>query len=132
MLEQHEWVICPRCNGKFLKGAEKSWKDGYCFHCHSPLVRINNLEFRNNPIADGPHGWIQWKGTDICMDINLPCCDGHIDGDFAYFVKCLCGKYWALDGHVKMIEATEPQEIEEIKTCPSLIVMEEDPWDNDD
>lgn len=39
---------------------------------------------------DKPHGWIQWKGTDVCMDIHCKCgFHGHVDAEFAYFVKCL-------------------------------------------
>jgi len=39
---------------------------------------------------DGPHGWIQWKGTDVCMDIYCPHCGEHthLDADFAYTVRC--------------------------------------------
>ena len=36
-----------------------------------------------------PHGWIQWKGTNVCMDIHCKCgMLTHIDADFAYHVKC--------------------------------------------
>ena len=39
-------------------------------------------------------GFVQWKGTTVCMDATCPVCghDGHIDADFAYFLKCgACG-----------------------------------------
>jgi hypothetical protein len=33
--------------------------------------------------------FIQWKGTDACMDIRCECgVISHYDGMFAYFIKC--------------------------------------------
>lgn len=33
--------------------------------------------------------FIQWKGTDVCLDFNCPCgAQGHLDAAFAYFVRC--------------------------------------------
>ena len=37
---------------------------------------------------------VQWKGTDLCMDLWCPLCDehSHFDGMFAYHVQCSsCG-----------------------------------------
>lgn len=58
---------------------------------------------------DQPHGWIQWKGTDVCMDIHCKCgCLVHIDTDFAYFVKCLeCNTIYFCNGHIELIEIEE-------------------------
>lgn len=54
------------------------------------------------------HGWpqpsafIQWKGTDVCMDFHCQCgafC--HFDGDFAYLVRCQhCGVVWQMPSTV--------------------------------
>lgn len=34
-------------------------------------------------------GWIQWKGTDICMDIHCECgYHGHLDAEFAHYYQC--------------------------------------------
>lgn len=45
-----------------------------------------------------PSAYIQWKGTDVCMDFHCKCgafC--HYDGDFAYIVKCPhCGTLWEM------------------------------------
>lgn len=51
-----------------------------------------------------PHGWIQWKGTDVCMDIHCDCGQmSHVDGDFCYYVKCPhCDKVWECDGHIQL------------------------------
>jgi len=59
---------------------------------------------------DQPHGWIQWKGTDVCMDIHCKC--GvllHIcNVDFAYHVKCLeCNTVYFCNGHIELIELEE-------------------------
>lgn len=33
--------------------------------------------------------FIQWKGTEVCMDFTCPCgAEGHVDASFAYFVHC--------------------------------------------
>lgn len=34
--------------------------------------------------------FIQWKGTDLCMDFYCPECDehSHFDGFFAYAIQC--------------------------------------------
>lgn len=59
-----------------------------------------------------PHGWIQWKGTDVCMDIHCKCGElSHIDADFAYHVKCPnCGTVYMCNGHIELIELeVEPQ-----------------------
>lgn len=53
-----------------------------------------------------PHGWIQWKGTDVCMDIHCKCgCHSHVDAEFAYHVKCPeCGAVYFCNGHIEFIE----------------------------
>lgn len=42
--------------------------------------------------------FIQWKNTKVCMDFHCPCgTHGHLDSDFAYFVKCpTCGTVYEL------------------------------------
>lgn len=69
--------------------------------------------------AGKPHGWIQWKGTDVCMDIYCKCgVQFHIDADFAYHVKCpICGTVYFCNGHVEMIE---------LKQEPDSCVVTED------
>jgi hypothetical protein len=45
-----------------------------------------------------PSVFIQWKGTDVCMDFYCDCgAQGHFDGDFAYAVKCQhCNQIWEM------------------------------------
>lgn len=53
-----------------------------------------------------PHGRIQWKGTDVCMDVHCVCgSHGHIDADFFYHYECKgCGRKYAVGEHVNLIE----------------------------
>lgn len=62
-------------------------------------------------IAQGPHGWIQWKGTEVCIDLYCDCGHhGHYDGDFAYAIRCSsCDKVWALGQCVKLLPLTDEQ-----------------------
>jgi len=66
--------------------------------------------------VDGPHGWIQWKGTEVCIDIYCQCGKpSHFDGSFLYHWKCPhCGTKYALGQNVKLIElkASQVREIE--------------------
>lgn len=46
--------------------------------------------------------FIQWKGTDVCMDFSCPCGHfGHFDGGFAYAVRCpACGAVYEMGTQV--------------------------------
>ena len=59
-----------------------------------------------------PHGWIQWKGTTVCMDVHCKCgASTHIDDDFAYHVKCCkCGAVYFCNGHIEFIEVENPED----------------------
>lgn len=56
-----------------------------------------------------PSGWIQWKGTEVCMDVHCKCgYHSHIDAEFAYFVKCpKCKTVYMCNGHIELIEVEE-------------------------
>ena len=54
------------------------------------------------------NGWIQWKGTDVCMDVRCSCGEtGHICGvEFCYFVECpSCHTVYAVNQTVELIPA---------------------------
>lgn len=59
---------------------------------------------QDNPKGEAS-GWIQWKGTDVCMDTHCKCgYHGHVDTDFFYFYKCPeCGAKYAVGQNVKLI-----------------------------
>ena len=56
-----------------------------------------------NPFKE-PYAWIQWKGTDVCMDIHCVCGQSsHLDCDFAYEIQCPhCQRFYAPNGHVRL------------------------------
>ena len=67
-----------------------------------------------------PHGWIQWKGTDVCMDIRCACGElTHIDEEFCYHVKCgACGKVYECGGFVKLFPLDfEPESTKVSEVC---------------
>jgi hypothetical protein len=57
-----------------------------------------------------PWGWVQWKGTDACVDLHCPCgTQWHEDGEFLYKVRCPgCSTEWFLNGHITL-HATVPR-----------------------
>ena len=61
--------------------------------------------------VDGPHIWIQWKGTDLCADVHCKCgAHDHIDAEFAYFYECrACGRKYALAQNLRLIPLTPEQ-----------------------
>jgi hypothetical protein len=61
--------------------------------------------YSNDNPESPAYAWIQWKGTDICMDIHCICgTHGHFDGDFAYSLKCIdCGREYATGQNIKLI-----------------------------
>lgn len=66
---------------------------------------------QDSPRGDA-HGWIQWKGTQVCMDIHCKCGrHGHMDSDIGfYFYECpVCHRKYAVGQVVKLIELTEEQ-----------------------
>jgi hypothetical protein len=81
---------------------ESSMKDYSEFH--EPVYS------QDNPKGES-HGWIQWKGTDVCVDLHCKCGHhGHYDGDFFYYYKCpKCGERYAVGQNIKLIELTAEQ-----------------------
>lgn len=58
--------------------------------------------------------FIQWKGTEVCMDIYCPCDPNeprHVDAAFAYFVRCdNCGAVYEVGTQVKLRRLAEGEE----------------------
>lgn len=52
--------------------------------------------------------WIQWKGTEVCMDVHCRCGEhGHVDASFAYFYLCRgCGEKYAVGQVVRLYRLT--------------------------
>ena len=53
--------------------------------------------------------FIQWKGTDLCMDLRCRCGHtGHVDAPFAYHVRCpQCRQVYRMGTQVKLIAVDE-------------------------
>ena len=61
-----------------------------------------------------PHCWIQWKGTNVCMDFYCECGEqSHVDADFTYHIKCpACSRVYFCNGHIELIAL-----VQEPDTC---------------
>lgn len=59
--------------------------------------------------SNGPYGWIQWKGTNVCMDIHCVCgAHQHFDGDFGYYFKMeCCGTIYCVGQNVMLYEVPQ-------------------------
>lgn len=70
---------------------------------------------RDNP-SNSAHGSIQWKGTDVCIDLHCKCGKHmHFDGEFFYNFKCPhCDRSYAVGQNIALIEL-DPDEIEHKK-----------------
>lgn len=74
--------------------------------------------------TDDPHAFIQWKGTDVCMDFHCTCsAHGHFDGFFAYFVKCQhCGTIWQMPHNLAVVKV----DLSDEQGCVQLLEPDED------
>ena len=72
---------------------------------------------RQETFESQPHGWVQWKGTNVCVDIHCECGElTHFDGDFMYIIECPhCHRKYFANGHIQLIE------IEECENMPAKI-----------
>jgi hypothetical protein len=89
---------------------------------------MSAFDRETRPAPGKPHGWVQWKGTNVCMDVHCECgCHSHIDDEFVYNVKCpKCGRVYHVNGHVELVLLTEAEVKEE---NPHVI---KEPQDSDD
>lgn len=78
--------------------------------------------------VEGPFGWIQWKGTNVCMDLHCACGHhGHIDTEFAYFYRCPeCDRLYAVGATVRLHELTADERAEVERTSWGSIVEDTD------
>lgn len=66
---------------------------------------MNNQNWATRKIPF-PSAFIQWKGTDVCMDCFCVCGDSfHIDAEFAYAVQCPhCARRYEMSAMIEMRE----------------------------
>lgn len=66
-----------------------------------------------------PQAFVQWKGTDVCMDFYCECgAHCHFDGYFAYHVKCPhCKTVWQMPSNLF------PRKADEKSLKPDIVQM---------
>ncbi len=71
-----------------------------------------------------PSGYIQYKGSDICIDLECKCgWDDHFDGAFLFGFTCpKCGISYLLQDIIEFIETPKTQENEwKFRDVPELL-----------
>ena len=69
-----------------------------------------------------PWAYVQWKGTDVCIDFHCLCDKedepagvGHFDGYGAYFLKCMrCHRVYKVPTELKLELASEDDHYVEV------------------
>ena len=101
-----------------------------CTYFDSKKETRTNLRSRQFDVPHAPpFGWIQWKGTDACIDIECTCgAHLHHDGDFMYHVQCgRCKQIYECDGFIKLHPIpTEEFEQGRDSVCPVVVLDEGD------
>ncbi len=75
---------------------------------------------------EGPGAWIQWKGTQVCMDVYCSCgWVSRVDDGFAYYFRCPnCSKLWSIGASLRLHELT-PEEVAIVEAeSPNVIVTD--------
>jgi hypothetical protein len=92
-----------------------------CKHCRpgEPCAKARGT-FEPHPETDASM-FIQWKGTDVCLDFHCPCQPEetayafHFDGDFAYYLQCpKCLAVYEMGTQVKA-RKIDPEQIPDIE-----------------
>jgi len=71
--------------GKYDGVWRRTWSTRFIIRYLLTALNAENAKTGNKT----KNNFIQWKGTDICMDFYCDCgFHNHYDGQFAYFVQC--------------------------------------------
>lgn len=73
------------------------------------IKKANSYDQAWDPIEQydkSPRGFIQWKGTEACVDYTCECGETfHEDGDFLYEVTCpSCGSRYICSPFIELIQ----------------------------
>lgn len=70
--------------------------------------------------------FIQWKGTDVCLDFHCECGrHSHLEGRFGYVVECIgCGALYEMGTQVKA-RKMEDQEAEQWRANDYIALADE-------
>ena len=76
---------------------------------------------------DGTHTFIQWQGTNVCMDFSCKCGQSmHFDTDSLFFVQCCgCHTKYIMSSYVRAIEVP-PGLDEQVSKSACLWTNDED------
>ena len=79
----------------------------------------SHLEVEGPKFTGKPHVWVQWKGTNVCADIQGSCGESsHYDGDFMYLIRCPhCRKVWEVGTHVTLYEPVREYKADDVDTA---------------
>jgi len=104
------WWTCDTCNTTVAASGKHEPNDAMCRMFQDRNREHELIGSRDNPEGDA-HGWIQWKGTDVCVDLHCACgSHGHFDGYGMYAVKCVdCGRKYRVGQNIALIELTTPE-----------------------
>ena len=89
---------------------------------NSPTGRSTDPNIVDARISEKAETFIQWKGTEVCMDIWCECgAELHIDALSAYAFRCpSCNKTFLLGTRVTVAEAPPGHPQEEFALRPEL------------
>ncbi len=90
-------------------------------------MSVDDKAFDTKTEHDKPYSFIQWKGTDVCMDFHCECgAHCHFDGGFAYTVQCPhCDTVWEMPIYLFPRKASEKTD-EYWRDNPQLMPKDED------
>lgn len=98
---------------------------------HGRIKKMSaHLAIEQPLFKDKPHGWIQWKGTNVCIDLHCTCgAHIHFDGDFLYNWLCpKCDRLWEMGTHMPMYEVAAERREEVLKEDSVQHPEAEDVW----
>jgi len=74
----------------------------------------SHLAIEGPLFRDKPHAWLQWKGTDVCVDLHCECgAHLHYDGAFLYYWRCPhCKRIWEMGTHISIYEVPADKQME--------------------
>lgn len=129
-LETNEVWQCLGCYHTFI-GVKY---DPVCFHCIDPLGTDISKQYNTYEDDSQGWGWIQWKGTQACMDVHCKCgAHMHIDAGFAYYIECpYCNTVYSCDPNIHFVELTETQAVEARKLTGAIVTPDKEDDDYDD
>jgi hypothetical protein len=93
------WTLCEDVTDSVLKNVLPGGRT-----CESD----DRFDICETLFKDVPRGFIQWKGTDVCMDVYCKCgYHSHIDQDFCYRLECpKCHTVYVANPYIELIEET--------------------------